>query len=389
MTQPLSPRALERRLKRNLLKAQHDYFAVCTPGFETVLLQEIKQLPDVQNPQLELGGVRFSGALELMYFSNLFVRSAHRVLLRLASFQANRYPILFDRMKRLPWELYLGFLPSYRVRVSAKQSRLRHHKNIAASTASAISETLAPLGLSPVMSDDASLEVHVRFFQDVCTVSINTSGEHLHKRGYRTHVMNAPLRETLAAASLLSAWQNPQVVLDPMCGSGTLLIEAAQIATKQAPGQTRQFAFEQLPFFHESKWQRFKQEATQNEQQTSVQFIGSDVNDSALDAAKHNAQTAQLLTGIHWQTQDARDLKNTFGLPNENILIASNVPYGERISIDPAILTQIATNLKQEFAGAHYAIISKDARWLNTFTTQNTRRFRNGGISVTLSNGII
>ena len=195
-----------------------------------------------------------------MYHTNLNLRSAHRVLLRIDDFLAQSYPMLFNKTSKIPWELYLP--KQFSIQVSSKTSRLHQHKNIAKTLNDAIQAHLNPLGLKPVLKDDAALEIHVRFFQDRCTLSINTSGEHLHKRGYRQLTTEAPIRETLAASLLQTLDLSSFVfVVDPMCGSGTFPIEAALLSTNIAPGLQRTFAFEYLPGFQQSKWERFKREA--------------------------------------------------------------------------------------------------------------------------------
>ncbi|HEV2123167.1 MAG TPA: THUMP domain-containing protein, partial [Chloroflexota bacterium] len=182
----LSERALERRLKRHLMKEAHSFFTPCAPGFEDVLKREVEALPQVTLHDGERGGVSFSGPLDTVYHANLQLRTAHRVLLRIDDFLAQSYPALFDRVSRVPWELYLGFNKQYSLRVSAKTSRLRHHKNIAKTVHDGICKAVEPLGLSPTLQDEATLEIQVRLFQDRCSLSLDTSGEHLHKRGYRT-----------------------------------------------------------------------------------------------------------------------------------------------------------------------------------------------------------
>ena len=140
----LSQRALERRLKRYFLKAEQRFLAVCAPGFEAYLEEEVRALPEVKEVAGIHGGVQFSGPLDTMYHANLQLRTAHRILLRIDDFLAQSYPVLFDRAKRVPWELYVGFTDTLSINVSAKRSRLRHHKNIAATLFDALLTSLEP-----------------------------------------------------------------------------------------------------------------------------------------------------------------------------------------------------------------------------------------------------
>ena len=385
----LSERGLERRLKRHFLRETQHYFAACAPGFESILQAEIEALPDSSNVQAERGGVAFNGSLDMLYHSNLRLRTAHRVLLRIGDFLAQSYPMLFNAAKKIPWELYLGFNQSYSVKVSAKTSRLRHHKNIAKTLHDGILARLEPLGLKPEQSDDAALELHLRLFQDRCTISLNTSGEHLHKRGYRQLVSEAPLRETLAASVLLKAeLLKYESILDPMCGSGTLLIEALEHATHKAPGRLRHFAFEQLPAFQKSKWERFKQEAEAQEQTTSKRFIGLDIEVKNITIARRNALKAGH-EGIDFKVGDATSF--LLDIEPEQSLIISNLPYGERLEDDESLkrlLGIFAKHLKKRYQGCHFAFICKDMDWLkDDFLLSDTLAFSNGGLKVCLALG--
>ncbi len=385
MTEPLTKRALERRLKRHLLKETQEFFAICAPGFEEVTEQEINLLPDVTVVGTETGGVTFQGNLDAIYHTNLQLRTAHRILLRVDDFLAQSYPMLFNKVKKISWELYLGFNKTYSVQVSSKTSRLHQHKTIAKTIHDGVTDYMQTLGLSPQLSDDVPLEIHVRFFQDRCTLSINVSGEHLHKRGYRQLVSEAPIRETLAASMLQTVdIQNFDTIVDPMCGSGTLLIEAALMLKNITPGLQREFAFEHLPFFQGSKWERFKREAVERQEETSVKLLGFDIDAKNIEIDKENAAKAGVADVITFEVADARKLN----VPTQNkSLILSNVPYGERL--ETTVLHPFAKNLQKSFKGWHFAFVSKELGWLKSFTIHSKQRFHNGGLEVTLARGVI
>jgi putative N6-adenine-specific DNA methylase len=389
----LSPRALERRLKRHFLKETHSFFAVCALGFEDVVEQELLKigrgqegrgdfsppLPRSPAPLLEIsgkepGGVAFTGPLELMYHSNLHVRGAHRILLRIDDFLAQSYPMLFNKASKVPWELYLP--KKFNIQVSSKSSRLHQHKTIAKTLNDAIQEKLKSLGLNSKLTDDASLEIHVRLFQDRCTLSINTSGDHLHKRGYRQLVSDAPIRETLAASLLQTLdISSYDLIVDPMCGSGTFPIEAALLGQNIAPGLQRQFAFEALPGFQASKWERFKREAKEEAHATKTTFLGFDIDPENITLANENAKRAGVQ--IDFEVADATRLK----LPNQGqSLLISNLPYGERL--ESSVLPAFAKNLSQNFKGWSFAFVCKNTHWLQKFNFKELKRFENGGLKV-------
>ena len=160
MPDTLSDRALQRRLKRYLLKETQTFFAACAPPFGRVLETEVRTLPDVTVTATFPGGVEFAGPLDTMYHANLRLRTAHRVLLRVDEFLAQSYPMLFNKARTVPWELYSGFADAFSIRVSARASRLRHHKNVVETLHSAVLERLEPLGLSPRLDGEAPLELH-------------------------------------------------------------------------------------------------------------------------------------------------------------------------------------------------------------------------------------
>jgi putative N6-adenine-specific DNA methylase len=393
----LSPRALERRLKRHFLKETHSFFAVCALGFEDVLEQELEQLAARQGqgtdlkarangtqtfiptPRLEIigkepGGVTFTGPLDLMYHTNLWLRTAHRILLRIDNFLAQSYPMLFNKASKIPWELYLP--KTFTIQVSSKSSRLHQHKTIAKTINDAIQQRLQPLGIKAILLKSAPLEIHARLFQDRCTLSINTSGEHLHKRGYRQFVSEAPIRETLAASLLQTLdLANFDQIVDPMCGSGTFPIEAALLGNNLAPGLQRSFAFERLPGFQSSKWERFKKEARAKARAPNTTYAGFDINPNNIQLAKENATKAGMV--VDFRVADAITLK----LQHQGkTLLVSNLPYGKRLKA--IVLESLANNLRKNFKGCTFAFICKDTHWLGKFTIKEQKRFENGGLGV-------
>ncbi len=407
----LSARALERRLKRHVRGQPQTFFAVCAPEFEGVLEAEVRRLAaavpeaNITLGKIARGGVQFTGHFDSMYYAHLHLYSAMRVLWRIDTFLAQSLPMLFDKARKVPWEHYLALADAYTIRVSAKASRLNHQRAVADSLSQAISRALSPHGLSPHYVDkrdpDAkTLELHVRLFQDTCTLSVNTSGDHLYKRGYRSLPHPAPLRETLASGLL----QDLQVdtydtLLDPMCGSGTLAIEAALLSCHMPPGYNagvpRHYAFEQLPPFQASKWQRLRREAVAASQSGMLRIIAGDNHADAVAMTEQHARDAGVGEMIEVVKRDARAWLSDNALALEALvlegrtLILTNAPYGKRLQdADEVTTLQI---LKQQVEDARAngrevtlaAITSaRTAQKLTGFTP--LKRFRNGGLTVVL-----
>lgn len=390
----LSERALERRVKRYLRKEFQQWFVIGAPSFEPELEAEVRALPDVDDLKVVTGGVAFRGPLDTVYHANLRLRTAHRVLLRIRTFLAQTYPMMFDHARRVPWELYIGFSPSFTFRVHASRSRLRHKENISRTLADGAVHRLESLGLPGIYEKDASIEFHVRLLEDRCTLSLNTSGEHLHKRGYRTHVTDAPVRETIAAAVLLaSGAEQFNTFIDPFCGSGTLLIEAAMLRASIAPGVRRRFAFQECAFNQENKWGRIRDGAVIEEQRgLEIQCIGNDLDPKSLEACRKNAEAIGVQRFLSLTNFDATRM-NLASLLKEKAkpLLVSNLPYGVRISPGTSrkIIESFTANLLSYQGDIHFALLTTESSTIisNRLTEYSARRFHNGPIPTTFSRG--
>ncbi|ADI15696.1 THUMP domain-containing class I SAM-dependent RNA methyltransferase [Truepera radiovictrix] len=386
---PLTPRALERRLKRYVWGETHDFLAVCAPGLEAVLLGEVRGLPGVTDLVRVRGGVSFRGPFESLYHANLELATAHRVLWRIGAFLAQSYPMLFNKARRLPWERFVGFQQEVAYHVAARASRLRHGPKIAATLHSALSDALAPLGLGAAHVEAAPLTVHARLFRDRCTLSLDTSGEHLHRRGYRTHVGEAPLRETLAAGILLALGAPAfDLIVDPMCGSGTLLIEAERLARRRPPGEFRRFAFEHFPSFRPPRYARLREKALSTPAPERLpRLYGFDRDARVLEAATHNARAAGVAGAITFTQADA--LTHPLAplrAPHERALLVCNPPYGHRLGEGRALYRRLATALKP-LSGWRVAILMPEPAWLAELPRAPALRFQNGGLDVVLVTG--
>lgn len=393
-TDLLTQRGLERRLKRYLLRKECTLLAVTTPGFEKILEREICSIDTAIVNEVVDGGVIFSGSTDLVYQSNLHLRTANRILERISAFTARSYPELYNKSKKIAWELYTGFTKEISFSVTSRNSRLHHTDNIENAVFDALCETMKKLGVSVLKTKDAPIRFFVRFSDDTCTISIDSSGELLYKRGYRTEVAHAPIRESSASALLIAAnWDKYSLIADPMCGSGVFVLEAALLAKKQAPGIGRAFAFEQWPPFNRSKWERFKKDAAAAAAEVipEIKLVASDIDLRAIESARKNYQNLNSVVPIELIQRDCLDF-NRRGEYGEHGLIISNLPYGKRVGA--------YDDLKQLYKtmADHYRIFCK--RWdfgfvcedrnfpkITGFHVRDEIRFVNGGIPVSFFYG--
>jgi putative N6-adenine-specific DNA methylase len=324
-------------------------FAVCAPGLEPVLLAEVQALGCKGNASA--GGVEIEGTMRDVQRLNLWLRTASRVLVRLGTVKATAFPELVRKASALPWERYLRPGAAASLRVTCRKSRLYHSGAVAERLHAAMEARLgakvpAQKGSSEDEEGEAAQLIVARFDHDVCTVSADSSGALLHQRGYRGPQAKAPLRETLAAALLLAAgWKGETPLCDPLCGSGTIAIEAALIALRRAPGIARGFAFQKWPGFDVRPFQDllavakagFGLQASGSGLPTAGfglqapgfrQVEASDQDAGAVAATRENAARADVAIEIV-----QRQLAALPPAPGAG-LIACNPPYGVRVGGD-------------------------------------------------------
>ena len=312
-------------------------FAVCAPGLEPFTSQELEELglslspPGEKKHAEERGGVELEGSLIDVYRCNLHLRTASRLLVRLGSFYSVGFPELRRKAGNLPWEDYLKAGKPVAIRVTCHQSRLYHQQAVAERIAGAISDRLK----QPVQVEKYHEETEtnppqlilVRLANDHCTISIDSSGELLYRRGYRLATTKAPLRETLAAGMILaSGWDRISPLLDPFCGSGTIVIEAALLARQIPPGRGRHFAFMDWPSFREKAWDAFLSDQTPGIQAPLPRIVASDRDAGAIRAAKANADRAGVSDCIEFSCHAVSSMDPPPG-PG---WVVTNPPYGVR-----------------------------------------------------------
>ncbi|NUQ22131.1 MAG: class I SAM-dependent RNA methyltransferase [Gemmatimonadaceae bacterium] len=318
-----------------------DIYLVCAPGLERLLAAEARDAGLAVRAE-EPGGVSVQGTLADVARANIVLRTASRVLVRVAQFRATAFHELERSARAIPWDRWTGPTP-VRVRATCRKSKLYHSDAVAERVLAAIERrtgaTTAPKS-APDAGDGESDEgvgaqlVVVRLLHDRCTISVDSSGELLHRRGYRHAIAKAPIRETIAAAMLLAAeWTGRTPLVDPLCGAGTIPIEGALIARRIAPGAARaqsgEFAFARWPELHEGDLTRELARAREHElPRAHAPILGSDRDAGAIEAAVANATRAGVADDISFTKRALSAIEP----PAEAGLLATNPPYGVRAS---------------------------------------------------------
>ena len=370
------------------------FFAVTAPGLEPFTAQELRRLfPDLE-PVTVPGGVLFKGDLTALYRANLHLRTASRILARLGNFfYATTFPELQQRLARLPWERFLTPRQPVSIHVTCHKSKLYHSDAVERTVSAALEQRLG--GASPLLkagedSPQPPQLVLVRLAEDKCTVSVDSSGTLLHKRGYRQAVAKAPLRETLAAALLMaSGWDLASPLLDPFCGSGTIPIEAALMALGIPPGINRRFAFMDWPGYDESLWQNTA--GTWQKAASSPPLIqASDRDAGAIKMAQANAERAGISDTIEFKCQAVSSITPP-PVPGRGWVV-TNPPYGLRLSEGKDLrnlYAQFGNVLREKCPGWHLSVLCSDRALLGQMHIQmdTSLSLVNGGIRVRLGRG--
>ena len=304
-------------------------FASSAPGLEELLEAEVRAL-GVSAPTVIPGGVEFEGSLELVYRANLELGLAQQLRLRIAEFPARRFPQLVRGVAAVDWRTWMAPGVGLRVRVSAKRSRLFHTAAIEERVRRGIEEAL---GTAPGEDVEGAWRLHVRMHHDLCTLSLDTSGDPLHRRGYRLQSGKAPLREDLARALIIaSGWDRASPLVDPLMGAGTIPIEAAFLARERSPGVGRRFAFMDAPGFDEELWGRVLGAAKERELASlPFRIVGSDRDAGALEAARANAERASVLADLDLELATLGQAPGLEAPLSAQGALVTHPPYGKRI----------------------------------------------------------
>ncbi|BEQ15419.1 THUMP domain-containing class I SAM-dependent RNA methyltransferase [Desulfoferula mesophila] len=386
---------LERRIKRQAWFPEHRFFAVTAPGLEALCAAELTAL-GAGEVQPETGGVNFSAKLELAVAANLWLRTAGRVWLRLKDFRVRLWEDLTRQAEAVPWEVFLAPGAPLNIQVALKGSNLKHTGRIAEVVGRAAAQRLREVGLAPPVpsepGDENAQRLQVRGNDRRASISLDMSGAHLHKRGWRAQGGLAPLREDLAAALLmLCGYDGREPLLDPMCGSGTLVIEAASLSRGLPPGRGRSFAFESWPCHREAAWNYLKRHTLEQALAApAAPILGRDSNREAVALAQGNAELAGVGQGVDLEAGDFF----TAAPPAGPGLLVMNPPYGKRLgSVRQAqdLARRIGQRLTQAYGGWRCGVVLYRPEWAEALglseTTAITAPF--GGLHVTLLFGTV
>ncbi|HKI62767.1 MAG TPA: class I SAM-dependent RNA methyltransferase [Mariprofundaceae bacterium] len=320
-------------------------FAVVIPGLEKIVEAELNAL-SAHDVQVTEAGVSFSGSMDTLCRVNLRARSVTRVLVRLADFKALSFPELYNKSHKIAWERYIPAGVEVQVRAACHHSRLIHSGRVEKAVQDAIAARLSLSGNPAVPGTGDVQQITVRLEHDRCTISIDSSGERLDRRGYRLHSGRAPIRETVAAAILQwMHWESVEPLQVPMCGSGTFAIEAALMGQGRAVNLRHEFAFLHWPMLNNRRWFRLMEKAAGMEKSLPLVIEAADIDPAILQQAISNAEAAGVGGAIRFSQQNVRDLQ--LATPNATGLIVCNPPYGERIKGDVISLYQYLGSLLQ------------------------------------------
>lgn len=325
-----------------------DLLVPCHFGLEAVLKREIYDL-GYEITKVEDGRVTFEGDEEAICRANIFLRTAERVMIQVGRFKATTFEELFQGIKNLPWEEYIPEDGKFWVKkASSINSKLFSPSDIQSIAKKAMVERMKQKYHKEWFKEDgAAYPVRIFLLKDEVTVALDTSGDSLHKRGYRTMTSKAPLTETLAASLImLIPWRKDRILVDPFCGSGTFPIEAAMIAANVAPGMNRDFTAEEWTNLIDRKlWYECVKEAEDMIDTTvKVDIQGYDIDGDVIKAARENAKRAGVEHMIHFQQRAVADLSH----PKKYGFIITNPPYGERLE-DKADLPELYTQIGQAY----------------------------------------
>ncbi len=328
----------------------YEIMVPCHFGLEAVLKREIYDL-GYEVTQVEDGRITFLGDAEALCRGNIFLRTTERVLLKVGRFKAETFEELFQGIKSLPWEEFIPADGKFWVtKASSIKSKLFSPSDIQRVAKKAMVERLkGEYDLEWFSEEGASYPVRIFLLKDEVIVTLDTTGESLHKRGYRYLASKAPLTETLAAALiLLTPWQKDRILVDPFCGSGTFPIEAAMIAAGIAPGMNRHFlseAWENL--IPKELWRDCFQEAEEMvNKDITTDIQGYDIDGDIIKAARENAKRAGVENLIHFQQRDVSDLHH----PKKYGFVITNPPYGERLE-EKEVLPELYAKIGQAYRG--------------------------------------
>ena len=357
---------------------------MCAPGLEALAAKELQGLGLA-------GELFFSGSLRDLYRANLHLGSAERVLLRLGSLRATVFPEFRRKAAKLPWERFLRPGRPIALKVSCLRSRLYHESAVAERLAGAVEDRLKRPSPVKKQSEEAGPEpaqlISARFEDDVCTISMDSSGEPLHRRGWRLAAAKAPLKESLAFSMLkASGWDAASTLIDPFCGSGTIAIEAALLAQKAAPGRSRRFAFMDWPGFDAGLWAGLLALVGGDAAGLKPRILASDRDAGAVRAAQANAARA----GVSGLIEFSCKALSAVEPPPAPGWVVTNPPYGVRLKGSGDLrdlYARFGRIFREKCPGWHAAVLCGDLRLMRSAALSYKTELlsMNGGLKVSLA----
>lgn len=388
-----SSSAFEKRIKRHIIAKEKEYFAITAPHTESFALKELTKLKLPINEITEkTGGVYFDGKLDGCYLSNLSLRLASRILMRLLTFKATNFRQTDKILAEFPFELYLFSNATLHFHTTTKQSRLYHSDAISENFKKSIQKRLAKNGVPENKSHAQNL--FIRILNDQVTLSLDSSGELLHKRGVKTHPAKAPIRETMASLALtLLKYDSNMPLIDPMCGSGTFSLEAAMVAKNIPPGWFRTFSFMHWPAFRAPHWNYLKKAYGEDIKQLKRAVIfASDQDPESCRQLKESVDKNGLNDAVSVQQSDFFDLQPPKNIKKKGVILI-NPPYGLRLGTkkESAMLYRdIINKLKSDFSGWNVAMITpKHYDELAVLKKKKVQPLFHGGLNLHFVVGII
>ncbi|ADO77139.1 THUMP domain-containing class I SAM-dependent RNA methyltransferase [Halanaerobium praevalens] len=360
-----------------------EIMATSTFGMEALVKKEVKKL-GYEITEVKNGRVTFIGDLEAIARANLWLRTAERVLVKIGEFKARDFDQLYEGVKALDWPQWLPENAEFPVSAKSIDSKLSSVPTCQSVTKKAVVDNLkAEYGISWFDEDGPLYPIELALYKDRAILTIDSSGSGLHKRGYRELSVTAPIQETIAAGLVyLSRWDQDRILIDPFCGSGTILIEAAMMAKNQAPGLKRKFNSEKWPIFKDFEWPRARVEA-KKAKKINVEprlIMGYDYDPEAISIARYHAQQAGVEEIIHFQEQDFKE----FSTNRKYGYVITNPPYGERMGEKEEVedLYKLMGEKFLELETWSYYIITSHSKFEKVFGKEASKRRKlyNGGV---------
>jgi putative N6-adenine-specific DNA methylase len=346
-------------------------------GLEEVLAGELREL-GAKNIRIITRGIKFDGNQEILYKANYYCRTAIRFLKPIADFSINNETELYKKAGQVNWGNYLDVNDTLAINAVVSQSLLKHSQYVALKTKDAIVDQFRrKFNKRPsVNTIDPTLRIHVHIRNNHCTISLDSSGSSLHLRGYRIKTITAPINEVLAAGLImLSGWDKRSHFIDPMCGSGTIVIEAAMIAQNIPSGKFRDsFGFLHWKDYDAELWNKIQKKTNNLASELSYKIVGLDISDKAVHVAKQNIISA----GLQQVIEIRRESIDNSQPPKGHGVMITNPPYGERMQTENIIelYKKIGDSLKQQYTGYEAWVLSSDFNALKYIGLRPSRKIK-------------